>query len=128
MLAMEHDDDEYAGFLIQQDESDGSIVCSNLHVTYRDCLVTLASPLNSRLAYPLRFAEGDAEGPVFKADGTLSAEFRAWLDAPRRECHDCDYEAPASEFNDEQDDDDERPNFPCPSCGSDNTHPIQPTT
>jgi hypothetical protein len=66
-----------AGFLIDQDESSGDLVCSNLIVKVKDGdLLRLGSSYNSKAPYPLHFEARDESGPVFNDDGSFSDEFR----------------------------------------------------
>jgi hypothetical protein len=73
-------------FRVGQDQSDGSIRCTNVLFYVRRegnfAFVTLYSPLNSRLEYPLMFLDerpGGEDGRVFAADGKLTPEFRALI-------------------------------------------------
>ena len=70
---------EYNGapFAIEQNEADGSTFVANLMLIVNDCVVLLASPLNSREAWPLLFCNPftDDEQPAFNDDGTLTYSF-----------------------------------------------------
>jgi hypothetical protein len=88
-LVLTHNAEHSPGFRIVQDSSDGSIYCSNLVLTARGQVIRLYSPLNSKRPYPLQFfghrRDGSAyptvDGDVFDDDGTLSSEFRSFLEA-----------------------------------------------
>ena len=79
-LRLTHYTDVTEGFLIEQDESDGSLSCSNVRLTMYIQEIRLSSPYNCKDAYPLQFAfhAGDEwiEGDVFNDDGNFSGEFQ----------------------------------------------------
>lgn len=80
-LSLDHDAAAHAGFVIEQDQSDGSLYCLNMELNYRHRLIGLRSPLNSRDPWPLQFILGDETGDVFDCHGKLSGEFTALLTA-----------------------------------------------
>lgn len=81
------DSEEYTGFIIEQNNDDGSIYCANLVLLSRGQVIRLYSPLNSKLPYPLQFFGHRRDGgeyptvddAVFNDNGTLSSEFRSFL-------------------------------------------------
>jgi len=72
-----------SGFLVAQDQSDGSILVANLRFRTADGrAVTLRRPLNARAPWPLLAVLDDRdEIYVFDDDGNPSAEFLAAIDA-----------------------------------------------
>ncbi len=77
-LTLDHEESEN-GFEVAQDSSSGELYVANLSLCCQGRLIGLRHPYNDKRPYPTRFSlwEGD-EGPVFKADGSLSDEFRAF--------------------------------------------------
>lgn len=67
------------GFVIRQDQSDGSISVINLQLSYGDYRILVSSPLNSRQRYTLEFSiavlEEEYLGSVLTEEGELSEEF-----------------------------------------------------
>ena len=65
-----------SGFLIKQEESDGSIYCDNLRFTdKRGVAIYFSSPLNSKLNWPLYFEMRLYTYPVFDDAGFFTEEF-----------------------------------------------------
>jgi len=77
---LEHDDSEFAGFQIEQNQDSGALYCSNLTLYVKGERIGLNSRYNSKAAFPLFFEFRDEEQPAFNDDGTLSAEFTAALE------------------------------------------------
>ena len=74
-------EDESKGFMISQNELDGSIQCSNLYLFDNNGTpIYLSSGLNSRLAYPLEYQYKAVQDFVFDDDGTFSEAFKITLD------------------------------------------------
>lgn len=69
------------GWVIDQDQADGSIYCVNLMVSYKMRTIALSVPLNSRMRYPMLFQVHNSIGRVFDNNGVLSEEFIAMLDS-----------------------------------------------
>lgn len=80
-LNLEHDQEEFLGFNIDKDESDGGLYVSNLILTIENDVIMVYTPYNSKDPYPLVFVkcDGVGEGKVFTDEGKLSQEFKDWL-------------------------------------------------
>lgn len=75
-LRVELEDNAFEGFLIEMDQTDGSIFARNVAATICDEPIALFVPLNSRTPCPLHYKTvGGAVGRVFNSDGTISQEF-----------------------------------------------------
>ncbi len=67
------------GFVIDQDESDGALYCSNLIFKVKGERVNLRSKYNSKDPYPLMYeAEETCYCDLFSDDGSLSEGFKEW--------------------------------------------------
>lgn len=72
--------DENNGFVIGQDQSDGSISLLNVKLIVRDEIIKLHRPLNSRKAFPLQAQiSEDEEISVFDEDGSFTREMLDFL-------------------------------------------------
>lgn len=79
-LEITHASDLYGGFFVSQDESDGSISCSNIGISCGGNPIKVFCGLNARDAYPLQFEYADHAGRVLTDDGqAITEEFRALL-------------------------------------------------
>jgi hypothetical protein len=70
------------GFVVKQNEHDGSIFVTNISLLYHGAEVYLSSPLNSRDNYPLQFncpEGGGCDGRVFDDGGNFSDDFVNFL-------------------------------------------------
>lgn len=80
-LRLEHNDADYPGFNIELDGEFHNLYVTNLTLFFKDTEIRLGSRYNSKDAYPLHFINDDGEeGEVFNDDGTLSQEFKDFLD------------------------------------------------
>lgn len=79
-LSLEHDNTEFAGFSIAQDERDGSLYCENISLFYCNRLIGLRSPYNCKNPFPLRFILDEDCGNVFDDSGEFSTEFISSID------------------------------------------------
>lgn len=71
---------EMHGFVVDQDESDGSLTISNVHLVVRDRSCSLSRPLNSRSPYPLYLTtEDDDVIAVFTDEGHFTDEMLAFI-------------------------------------------------
>lgn len=78
---------ERDGYEIGQDASDGSIYVINVKLSVRGRWVHLYRSLNSREPFPLYAQSMGVEYEVFNPDGTLHAEFVAFLERKRNGTH-----------------------------------------
>lgn len=75
-LKLNHDDSEYAGFQIEQNQDSGALYCANIQLTFAGQVIELSAPYNSKEPYPLNYTVSDDEdGRVFTDDGKLSHGF-----------------------------------------------------
>lgn len=79
-LALDHENPE-DGFQIDQEASTGALYCTNLECLYRQRVIGLRSPYNSKRPFPLLFILDEEEGEIFDDSGALSEEFRKALSA-----------------------------------------------
>ena len=76
---LQHRQQDY-WWLVGQDEADGSLSVDNIELVVHGCIHHLFRPLNSRDPYPLYVRTSkEEEVSVFNDDGTLSDEFKAFL-------------------------------------------------
>ena len=76
-LELVHDDSVNQGFVIEQDDSDGSLFVSNLTLRFKGRVIVLKSPYNSRDCYPLWYGPDDEQ--VFNDDGSFATDFLSSL-------------------------------------------------
>lgn len=74
-LELLHDDSEFAGFQIEQNQDSGALYCANIGLTFAGQTIELALPYNSKEPYPLNYTVSDDDGRVFTDKGTLSHDF-----------------------------------------------------
>jgi len=77
----EYEDYEGYGFVIVQNDADGSTYCRNVRFYANGPDITFYPfrPLNSREEWPLYVDIGEETISVFDTEGNLSAEFTDWL-------------------------------------------------
>lgn len=84
-LKLSHDDSDYAGFQIEQNQDSGALYCANIQMTFAGQPIELALPYNSKEPYPLNYVvNDDDDGRVFTDEGKLSHGFLVSLKAMGR--------------------------------------------
>ncbi len=79
-LTCDHEDPE-DGFRIELDGEYGGLRCSNLTFSLGTRMIELYCPYNSKGSFPLEFVDDfGGIGVVFNDDGSLSDEFKSFLD------------------------------------------------
>lgn len=77
-------EEDVPSFIVEQDDSDGSIFVSNVTFEVDGVVHRLRRPLNARRSYPLMDLGPDDDFdsiPVFEEDGSLSESFKASIGA-----------------------------------------------
>lgn len=74
-FALEHDDDDEKGFVVEFDQDHNHLFCSNLRLFYYDNMINLFIPYNSRENYPLCCWIDSAVMGVLSEDGSLDPGF-----------------------------------------------------
>lgn len=75
-LELTHDDSEFSGFQIEQNQDSGALYCANMQLTFAGHVIELSIPYNSKENYPLNYVvSDDDDGRVFTDDGKLSHGF-----------------------------------------------------
>lgn len=77
-LRLEHDGDP---FDISQQEHDGALYCTTIRAYAGRNQFQVSTHYNSKEPYPMQFDSLDDSGPVFNDDGSLSADFIAFVEA-----------------------------------------------
>lgn len=79
-LCLNHDQSEFSGFAIEQDDNSAELYCSNLELTFEGRLIGLRTNYNSKEKYPMTIIFEEECGQVFAENGYLDNEFKALME------------------------------------------------